>query len=114
MPHSNLITTYDSLLDKEGDTVHVMGTFNKYNALPNFGPTNAVYRPGILLQGDSVPKLFLFNQMTPAEMDKFDGKRVTVTGVFARVQRSAPGDPEEVNLMSGSWLYDVQGPNLKE
>lgn len=109
MPEVTAITRYDSLLSHEGDTVQVIGTFIKHNAMPQFGESNAVFRPGILMEGDSLPKLFLFREMGLAEMDSLDGKKVMVSGVFAREQRLGPDDPPHAARMSGSWLYEVEG-----
>jgi hypothetical protein len=114
MSENTAITRYDSLLGHEGATVLVAGTFVKHNAMPQFGESNAVYRAGILMEGDSVPRLFLFEEMPLPEMGRLNGKKVTVSGVFAKEQRLGPDDPPYTSRMSGSWLYEVKGLTVSE
>jgi hypothetical protein len=107
VPMNDFITRYDSLLGHDGDTVQIQGIFVKYNAMPQFGPGNAYYLPGILLENDSVPKLYLAQEMSEREMDTLDGKQVTCTGVFSKEERLHPGDPPWASRRTGSWLYDL-------
>jgi hypothetical protein len=108
------ITRYEDLIATEGDTVHIKGTFNKYNIMPQFGPTNAYFISGILLEGDTIPRLFLHKKVEAQQMDSLDGQVVILTGVFSKEQRLEPGDPPHASRMTGSWLYDVDGPYLME
>jgi hypothetical protein len=94
-------------LPHQDDTVQVTGIYLKYNAVPGPDGSNPVYRAGILMEGDSLPKVFLFDETVAGARASLNGKRITLSGVFAKEQRLLPGDPPYASRMNGSWLYDV-------
>ena len=57
MPPKTPITEYKALLSHDGDQVYIKGTFIKYNAMPQFGEVNAVYRPRMTAAKDMPAKL---------------------------------------------------------
>jgi hypothetical protein len=108
MPESKIITNFEDLLSYEGEMVTIHGIFVHYNAIPHFGKANGDFRAGILMEGDSLPRLFLFDPPESFDPKDADGEPVEVRGVFYQEERPIEGDPPYASKRSGSWLYDVK------
>jgi hypothetical protein len=98
----------------DGKRVTVLGT---YRALPHpkgavRGETEPILARIDVSPGDG-PYLEPFwnarAQRDAAELRRFDGKRVHVTGTFHAVQPRDPSSPPYAEAMGGSCLSDVEG-----
>ena len=114
MNDPEIITRYEALLSQEDKAVTLRATFIKYNALPQFGEANADYRPGILLEGDTIPSLFLHELPEGFDLNGLNGKKIKVRGIFSLEERPIEGDPPFASKRSGSWLYEVTDLEILE
>jgi len=115
MSQEKIITKYDTLLKFEGKEVNVCGTYVKYNHLPHLTRSDIEYLSGLLLDGDSVPKLFIEGPRSVEEQDNLNGKKVQLSGIFYTVQPLEEGEnPLYTARIKGSWIYNVSAIKLVE
>ena len=90
---------------RDGATLTVCGVAARFNAMAQFGPSNAHMRPWVRLEGDTAPGLFVF----PFEsMTAPDGTPVCLSGRYFHEFPLHPGDPPYASRMSGAWLMDAR------
>jgi hypothetical protein len=107
MSHQKIITKYENLLIHDGKKVCITGKFLKYNPMPEMRSDYTLFLSGILMEGDSIPHLFLEQSKSEREQNKLNGKNVVVTGIFHLKQPTMDSDPEYVAKIVGSWIYNI-------
>lgn len=90
---------------RDGAAVTLCGAFARYNAMPQFGPSNAFWRPWVRLEGDNGPGVFVY----PLEsVTAPEGAPVCVTGRYFHEYPLHPGDPPYTSRMNGAWLMEAR------
>ena len=103
----SVITHADQLPGEDGVPVRIKGIYIKFDPLPHLKSSAPAWRAGILLEGEAKPQLFIELPRPEGEMEKKDGKLVTISGVFYTQQPLSPGPPEFASRMSGKWIYEA-------
>jgi hypothetical protein len=106
-----ICTTVAACAANDGKSVTVVGTYRLYPDLPGFDYTGIPRAVQIAL--DDGPGPFLepyWNQAAirpDAEVTRYLGKKVRVTGRYYRVQPRNPDDPPQASAMGGPCIHPV-------
>jgi hypothetical protein len=102
-----VIQKHIELISLDGQKVTILGTYIKYNPVPNIRRDNIEYLSGILFDDDTIPGIFLEMPRPDNEQDEYNGKKVIVSGVFHKIMPVLEADSQVVSRYSGSWIYKI-------
>ncbi len=108
------INSFVELKGVDNKPVIIKGKYITYNPMPNLKFENPLILSGILLEGDSVPRIFLEQPRTQEEQNIYNDKSILIKGVFHLTQPTKEGDPSYSVKLTGSWIYDIEYIQLCE
>jgi hypothetical protein len=105
--NDKVITVYNKLLPFDGKQVIISGVYIKHNPVPKIKRDNIEFLSGILMEGDTIPKLFLELPRPEHEQDNFNGMKVVVAGTYYSSMPQASEDQAYMAKYRGGWIYQI-------
>ena len=107
-----LCTTVAACDAHDGTSVTVIGTYQRFPDQPGVDYSGVPRGARLALEDGPGPMLEPYwhkaSVRSDAEVARFAGKKVRVTGRYHRVQPRNPDDPPYASAMGGSCLYPVE------
>jgi hypothetical protein len=102
-----VITHYKDLIPLDQQEVTISGIYIQYDPVPHVKRDTIDYLSGILLEGDTVPRVFLEKPRPLYELKNFNGKKVVVSGRYFKTMPLAKGDPPYTARYQGGWIHEI-------